>query len=886
MKTTPSLFLFLLPALLIPLGNQAFSQTQSPLFIPGGAGYLPLVFEATNASALVDVDGDGDLDIVQGGGEFSSHSPGNPVHLYLNDGQGRFGDATATHMPGNLAIIYSLDVGDVDRDGDPDIVVGAYKTPFSKGQSLLYLNDGKGFFHDATSTNFPVFKDRVVGTVLADVDGDKDLDLVLGVDGNPSRLFLNDGRGKFSFAPSGMMPILGSSAKTIAMGDLDGDGRPDLVIGNWWEKGKVLFNDGLGTFHSLPGRFPGHRDPTVSVVLRDVDRDGDLDILFGNWGTPCRLFLNNGKGWFKDVTTAQMPSNPYKTSAMTAGDIDGDGDVDIVLAADFKDSTYFYTRSKGIFYLNDGKGSFSEAKGNGKPCSWEKVTAFLLGDIDKDGDSDLIAWGKLVEDRLLLNDGKGNFLDLSEGLLGSRYRMTRGGCFADFDGDGDPDLFTANHQDPPILFFNDSYGAFKEAPPSHVRGIQWATAALPGDLDGDGDIDIVAGRFGSPFLLLNDGKGRFKDVSASNLPSLKRFGSTYTTLGDVDGDGDLDLLAWSYYYGVYLKLLLNDGKAKFTDGTASHLPGTYFKGFPRLFDADGDGDLDLFLLYSRQPRLLLNDGKGKFTDMTYPFMPSRKTNASSFACRDVDGDGDIDIVLVEYPVPALYLNDGKGRFTRAQPARFPSFNGYPLSAIMDDMDGDGDPDLAIGVSVKNEPSGSILFVNDGKGFFSLAKGAMPDLLENAVFLACADIDRDGDRDLFVNSLGGSNPGRNRIFLNLTRQAKLARLLRISFSMEVDFFSRPQTGGKRLMVLPLLAAARGKLSMPALGFFGLDPFTLVGFPVLYTDPATSSAPLVLAVPKDPVLAGAPIYFQGLVEGRQGGRRTFRFTNVAGGPILNF
>ena len=875
-----SLFL-LLPASMV----RTRAQTGSPLFQADGPAYLPRLFEPTSASVTGDFDGDGDTDIIVSSLIAGSAVFKYPVRLYLNDGYGVFHDVTASRMPNLKTRATSLAAGDVDKDGDLDLVVGVYGSIALKTQNLLFLNQGKGYFKDVSTSNLPQVYGGTYAVELSDVDKDGDLDLVLGIGAYPNALLLNDGKGRFSKAPYTMMPGTRSSTRAIALADLDGDGDLDLVTGNMLDPSRVYFNDGKGTFRSIPGRFPTARARTIGVFTRDFDRDGDIDILLANTGAVSRLFLNDGKGYFKDATASHMPSKSYNLTCMDAGDIDGDGDTDLVFASFYRD-TYMARRAKGVVYLNDGKGIFHESTAPGTAFSWEIVSALRLADLDKDGDLDLLAWGEEVDDRLLLNDGKGRFLDLSAGILGSQRRWTMGASVGDFDGNGDPDLLTLDYKLPSRLLLNDGYGLFRQAPPSSLPPLQAPISVVPGDLDGDGDLDLLVGRYGPPRVLLNDGKAAFRDVSSTSLPPVS-FGSAAIALGDLDGDGDLDFLACTKSYMYHLVLLLNRGKAKFTEATSSNLPGTGFKGYPSLLDADGDGDLDVFLQTKSQPRLFLNDGKGKFTDMTFPLLPSRISPPATSAFGDVDNDGDVDIVLPEYPQPVLYLNGGKGKFSLAPLKRIPALSGYPTSVLLADMDEDGDLDLLFGCRGSGPEAGKNVFLaNDGTGTFTLLKNAMPGLADSTALLLPADLDRDGDLDLFVGNNPGGDPGRDRIYWNLTRQVDFSRVPRLGFPLSVDFHSRLSAGKTRLAVLPLVSLARTRIPIPPFGAFGLDPITLVGLPLLSTAPSTARVTMDLQVPRDPVLTGWSLYFQGLVEGRKGGRPTFRFTNVKGGKILGF
>ena len=170
---------------------------------------------------------------------------------------------------------------------------------------------------------------------LGDVDGDGDLDMVVGNgSGGANELLLNSGDGTFVAASA----FPGGSADTyaVALGDVDGDGDLDMVVGNnWGGSNELLLNSGDGTFVAASA-FPGGSEYTYAVALGDVDGDGDLDMVVGNnfdmvvgnYGAN-ELLLNSGDGTF--VAASAFPGGSAYTNAVALGDVDGDGDLDMVV---------------------------------------------------------------------------------------------------------------------------------------------------------------------------------------------------------------------------------------------------------------------------------------------------------------------------------------------------------------------------------------------------------------------------------------------------------------------------------------------------------------------------------------------------------------------------
>jgi hypothetical protein len=265
-----------------------------------------------------------------------------------------------------------------------------------------------------------------------------------------------------------------------------------------------------------------------------------------------------------------------------------------------------------------------------------------------------------------------------------------------------------------------------------------------GDLNGDGALDLVAANYNDDnvSVLLNQGGGSF----ASHVTYAVGDAPMNVGLGDVDGDGDLDLVT-ANVFSDNVSVLLNQGDGTFVSHGAYPVgDGPYSVA---LGDVDGDGDLDLVTVnyYSGNVSVLLNQGDGSFASHgTYPVgnLPT------SVALGDVDGDGDLDLVTANRNSNnvSVLLNDGGGTFALRGTYRVGS---GPLSVALGDLDGDGDLDLV----TTNLDSGnvSVLF-NDGGGTFA-PHGAYP-VGTSPWSVALGDVDGDGDLDLVVANQSSAN----------------------------------------------------------------------------------------------------------------------------------
>jgi streptogramin lyase len=261
--------------------------------------------------AVADVDGDGDLDII--------YANDGPNTIWLNNGTGTF--TNTGQALGNANSLWAS-LGDFDGDGDVDV------TYANDGPNTIWLNNGTGTF---TNTGQTLGNVNSAGAAVGDVDGDDDLDIAYANDGDDDTVWLNNGTG--TFTNSGQTLGIGRSHAAV-LHDLDGDGDLDLAYAGDNQGDTVWLNNGTGTFTNTGAVLGlGH---SRSIGVGDLDGDGDADIYLGSHGcrtcTPWNsVWLNNGTGTFTD---SGQTLGSGKTEGLAVGDLDGDGDLDVVVAND------------------------------------------------------------------------------------------------------------------------------------------------------------------------------------------------------------------------------------------------------------------------------------------------------------------------------------------------------------------------------------------------------------------------------------------------------------------------------------------------------------------------------------------------------------------------
>ncbi|MEM7305257.1 MAG: VCBS repeat-containing protein [Planctomycetota bacterium] len=662
--------------LLLNDGNGSFLSTD---------GNLPPDSNATCALVAADFDGDGDLDLFAGNG-----FGGQPNRLYLGFGGGFFLDATSTHLPVDSDGTEDAAAGDLDGDGDLDLILGNDDEVLGQ-QNRIYLNDGSGVFSDFTATNFPVDAEKTEGLALADFDGDNDLDVVFVNDTGQNRLYLNDGLGVFTDATANLPVDAALDSETVAVADFDGDGDEDIFVGNsvladkqnrlYLNDGSALFTDGTAT------HLPVDTDDTEGLSVGDVDGDGDLDVLAVSFFQPDRLYLNDGAGTFTFAPEGALPAYFLASTKARLGDVDGDGDLDAVVA---------YSSFENRLWLNDGAGTFREPTRH-FPTAYLATRAAALADVDADGDLDALLGDSSGLDTLYLNNGAGVMSDASA-QMPTAVSLSYSLAVGDLDGDVDLDVYVgADGQD--AILTNDGTGSFTGAVVLGSPELSADVALL--DVEGDGDLDVWTATLGQNHLLANDGLGAFTDATAS-IP-VDAAESRAVVVGDVDGDTDLDVLVGNgLTAGAANFLYLGDGLGAFVDGSVALPADADQTGALALGDVDNDGDLDLVAgngaTRGEANRLYLGDGLGGFTE-SIGALPTDADETCSLVLTDLDDDGDLDLIAGNgHTLPGpnrTALNDGLGLFTDA-PDALPARSHLTSALVAGDLDGEGDVDLLVG----------------------------------------------------------------------------------------------------------------------------------------------------------------------------------------------
>jgi len=841
---------------------------------------------------LGDFDGDGWPDVF-----VTRYDRGN--RLYRNLGRWRFEDVSrAAGIEATGRWCSGATAADVDQDGDLDLAVTVFNAP-----NLLFVNAGNGQFTERAQELGFGFSGASVMFAFADYDRDGRLDAYLVTH-------------RLSVGPDHRLPRSGQESVSRAVVQIGADrrarvnprydelfelmdkgpGRVELFIAG--QRDPLLHNLGTTGFTNVAAAAGIHgTDVGLAATWWDYDGDGFPDLYVSNdYKGPDRLYRNLGKGTFRDVANRVLPHVPLSSMGTDVADINNDGHMDLfatemagssrqrrmMILDDPRDRWFFQSASpkqipRNALYLATGTDHVLEVAHLVGLAHTDWTWSPKFGDFDNDGWVDLFIANGMSRDfvnadllRAFRDRGNRNWKEtppLREANLAFRNRgdlafeesgaswglnqltASFGAAVGDLDRDGDLDLIVMNFGEPLSVFQNNSTQGHRLLVRLRGRsGNTWAIGASvhvrTANLSVSRTLGLASGFLSANEPVLHFGLGedsvvqqltvtwpqgaqstfthlaanRFYDITepdtvlASSPPSPSpipiRFHAVPAPEGLRHRETEFDdfdrepLLPWKLSQlgpGIAVGDVDRDGTDDFyLGGGAGHAgqlalraPGqaprlstqpVWLPDAPAedlgalLFDADRDGDLDLFVVSggvecaANDPcltdRLYLNDGTGRFSKAPAESLPDLRDSGTGVAAGDIDQDGDLDLFVGGGTVPGhfptaalsrLLLND-QGRFRDATDTHAPALGtlGRVTSALWSDFDNDGALDLMV-----LQHWGSIrLFRN--------VQGRLEDVTESAALsdltgfwngVAAGDVDEDGDLDYVVTNLGWNTPYR-------------------------------------------------------------------------------------------------------------------------------
>ncbi len=680
------------------------------------------------AVVSADIDGDGDMDMVVA--SFRE----NRIVWYENlDGLGNFGARNI--ISENESIGSTMAVGDMDNDGDMDIIAAAVN------YSNIYLfenSDGLGNF-SASLINYTDVADLIT---LGDVNGDGFMDVITYSSSTDTLGWYRNQMTSGDYSDRIFIAYSFDQVNDITAGDINNDGLLDVAItyirnGNskavWYEN-----INGYGTIFSDENVIAESPDFPFSMAMADLDIDNDLDFLVSFGSDNTILVYKNSNGLGNYELAQQIATSTSSVTSLYLADFNADGYKDILWANNIDDD------DKIAWHENTGNTSF----GNEQTVTNNVYDPYALFAADINGDGNLDAISASLNDNKVAwytnADGQGNFgLEYNISGHANEPRSIKN---ADIDGDGYQDMVSASYLDDKVAWYRnlDGEGHFgtQQIISAKIRGVKILEVA---DIDGDGDVDIVTASFVQGYLGWYenlDGLGTFSDRIAIAEKSIEGM-----NLSDIDNDGDLDILiGGSNAIGWYEN---TDGFGTFSSFIAIT---EELNGIESVFpaDLDGDGDLDVISgSYGNLVSWFENlDGQG-----TFGIRQTISTNfvrPSSVFAEDLDGDGDMDVIAtfrVDNKVVWFENYDGLGTFNQFH--IITDQIAFGRSVYATDIDADGDTDVLSASATDNKIA---WYENlNGHGNFG-PQQIISTTADAAIKVIAADMNGDGAIDVLSASL--------------------------------------------------------------------------------------------------------------------------------------
>jgi hypothetical protein len=676
-----------------------------------------------------DLDGDGALDVAVA-------NESSRISVSYGSGAGELREESIARS-GIVRKIHVVVAARIDRDRLLDLLT----LDDSAGEiSIIIQRDGREF---ADAVIIPAGR-APTSMAAGDLDGDGDGDIAVTTRFSVSILWNDDGKWA---EPEAMEN--GSGPQAIVAADLDGDGRVDLATANSLP---ANIPDNVSVLLQREGRsfstrnFASGKTP-VAIAAGDLDADGDIDIATTN-SEPHSLtvLLNRGDGSLEPPKHSALGGIAGRWLSLT--DVDGDLRLDALLTVF---DPVFLGPAPSTIFRGTGDGRFEPWLGSDQDLG----TLAAAGDLDADGDADLVVSGPSAILSVVRNEGSGSFAN--EGtleLLGEWSVSKPAMVDADDDGDTDAIAIVAGPLSAALVAVlrNDGQGGLSLEPVDPAV-VSWPLSLVSIDLEPDGDPDacVFVRKFPGKAvaLLRNDGTGRLE--AAGELPAMET--PTDALGGDLDGDGLEDLAVLHYMQGT-IDLYWNDGSGSLSESIEVAVP----KGLGGMVaaDLDGDGDKDLGFGDAARQRVtvLENQGGRRFTPASGI---DNGGGALSLASADFDGDGGDDLLFASVLLGkvdaslVILLQLPGGGFSDAIRIPFPDFAAALLAA---DLDGDKDLDAAglIGGAV-------VTAINDGSSGFR--RGPVYDPSTGALSLSAADLDGDGLPEVIASGGRGLGVLQNR-----------------------------------------------------------------------------------------------------------------------------
>ncbi|MBI3417565.1 MAG: VCBS repeat-containing protein [Verrucomicrobia bacterium] len=677
---------------------------------------------------------------------------------------------------GSIVTDTSISIGvawaDYDKDGNLDLFVANS----SNANNFLYHNNGDGTFTKIMTGSIVTDGGNSTGCAWGDYDNDGFPDLFVTNDGPGNFLYHNNGDGTFTKITTGAIVTDVGHSYGCAWGDYDNDGYLDLYVANLLGPNFLYHNNGDGTFTRVNAGAPATDSAdSVSCAWGDYDHDGWLDLFVANANNQNNaLYNNNGDGTFTKITTGAIVTDGGDSISCAWADYDGDGFLDM----------YVGNRNQPNFlYHNNGDGTFTKITAGSIVTDVFDSWGSAWGDYNNDGYLDLFATDRNAQSNLLYqNNGDGTFTKITTGNLVTDGGDSLGCGWADFNGDGQLDLFVANWNNQHNFLYRNNGNARS-----------WITIQCMGTVsnrDGVGvrvQVDAtIGGNLRSQVRQISSGNGW--DGSAASA----HFGLGTATVSTLRIEWPSGVVQTLNNVAVNQILTVSEPPPNIPIITVQPQSQTVVFGANVSFSVQAVGVAPLNYQWrfngtdiagavsttlnvngaddtkTGSYTALVSNANGSvtshvatltvlttFTKITTGSVVTDVGNSQGIAWGDYDGDGNLDL-FVSNALGLnnfLYHNNGDGTFTKVTSGSVVNDGGNSTGCAWGDYDNDGFPDLFVCNAYEN----NFLYHNNGDGTFTkVTTGNV--VTDGGASYGCAwgDYDNDGYLDLYVANAPGPN----------------------------------------------------------------------------------------------------------------------------------